>query len=113
LDIIATGGNPMNEDRIAGTAKNVGGKVEEGLGRVAGDLKTQVEGAAQQIAGSAQDLYGQAKDTAANAAQAVRETASDAEDFIRKTIETRPYTVAAVALAIGFLIGRMGSRDQW
>jgi len=63
----------MNEDRIAGTAKNIGGKVEEGLGRVTGDLKTQVEGAAQQIAGSAQDLYGQAKDRAADAAQAVRE----------------------------------------
>ena len=24
----------MNEDRIAGTARNIGGKVEEGVGRV-------------------------------------------------------------------------------
>jgi len=103
----------MNEDRIAGTAKNIGGKVEEGLGRVTGDLKTQVEGAAQQIAGSAQDLYGQAKDRAADAAQAVREKAEDAEDFVRKSIESRPYTAAAIALAVGFLIGRMGRRDYW
>jgi len=98
LDIIATGGNPMNEDRIAGTAKNVAGQAQEGFGRVTGDVKSQVEGAARQVAG---------------AAQAVRETASDAEDFVRKTIESRPYTTAVVALAIGFLIGRMGRRDYW
>src|SRR5712671_6408143 len=100
----------MNEDRMTGTAKNIGGKLEEGLGRVTGDLKAQVEGAAQQVAGSAQELYGQAKDTAANAA---RETAETVEDFLRKSIESRPYTTAAIALGIGFLIGRMGRRDHW
>jgi hypothetical protein len=30
----------MNEDRFAGTAKNLGGRVEEGFGRTAGDVKT-------------------------------------------------------------------------
>ncbi len=30
----------MDENRISGTAKNIGGKVEEGFGRVAGDTKT-------------------------------------------------------------------------
>ena len=34
----------MNEDRIAGTARNLGGKLEEGVGRVTGDLKEQVQG---------------------------------------------------------------------
>ena len=34
----------MDEHRIAGTAKNMGGKVEEGFGRVTGDTKSQVEG---------------------------------------------------------------------
>jgi uncharacterized protein YjbJ (UPF0337 family) len=29
----------MDENRITGTAKNVGGKVEEGLGRIAGDAR--------------------------------------------------------------------------
>ena len=27
----------MDENRVTGTAKNVGGKIEEGLGRIAGD----------------------------------------------------------------------------
>jgi len=29
----------MNEDRLAGTARNLGGKAQEGLGRVTGDTK--------------------------------------------------------------------------
>jgi hypothetical protein len=35
----------------------------------------------------------------------------DAEDFVRRTIEERPYTTAFAALCIGWLIGRMGRRD--
>jgi uncharacterized protein YjbJ (UPF0337 family) len=46
----------MDENRIAGTAKNVGGKVEEGLGRVTGDAKTQARGQARQVEGDIQDL---------------------------------------------------------
>jgi uncharacterized protein YjbJ (UPF0337 family) len=101
----------MNEDRIAGTTRNLGGKVQEGFGRVTGDTKTQAEGLVNQATGAAQDLYGQAKDTAADAAQVVRRGAADAEDFVRRTIEERPYTTAVVALCIGWVIGRMGRRD--
>jgi uncharacterized protein YjbJ (UPF0337 family) len=111
LEIITTGGIPMNEDRAYGTAKNLGGKAEEGFGRLTGDIKSQVQGAAKQAEGTFQDLYGQAKDTATNATQAVRESASDAEDYLRKTIEERPYTTAAIALGLGFLIGRFAHRD--
>ena len=34
----------MNEDRISGAARNVGGKIEEGVGRLTGDAKTQIQG---------------------------------------------------------------------
>jgi uncharacterized protein YjbJ (UPF0337 family) len=98
----------MNEDRVAGTATNLGGKVQQGIGRVSGDTKSQVEGVVNQAAGAAQDLYGQAKDTASDAAQAVRKGAVDAEDYIRQLIEKRPYTVALAALCAGWLLGRMG-----
>jgi uncharacterized protein YjbJ (UPF0337 family) len=47
------------EDRIAGTARNVGGKVQEGVGRVTGDAKSQADGLVNQAAGAAQDFYGQ------------------------------------------------------
>jgi uncharacterized protein YjbJ (UPF0337 family) len=101
----------MNEDRVAGTATNLGGKVQQGIGRVTGDTKSQVEGVVNQAAGAAQDLYGQAKDTASDAAQAVRKGALDAEDYIRQLIEKRPYTVALAALCAGWLLGRIGRRD--
>ena len=101
----------MNEDRVIGTARNLGGKAQEGFGRVTGDTKSQVEGAINQAAGAAQDLYGQAKDAAADAAETVRQGAMDAEDYLRQAIEKRPYTTALVALGVGWFIGRMGRRD--
>jgi uncharacterized protein YjbJ (UPF0337 family) len=101
----------MNEDRLAGTTRNLGGKLQEGFGRVTGDTRTQVEGLVNQATGAAQDLYGQVKDTAADAAQVVRHSAADAEDFVRRTIEERPYTTAVVAFCIGLVIGWMGRRD--
>lgn len=103
----------MNEDRVIGNAKNVGGQVEEGFGRATGDVKTQLQGKARQMEGTLQDVYGQAKETAANAADAIREGASEADDFLRAAIEERPYTAAAVALAIGYLIGRFGRRANY
>ena len=101
----------MNEDRVIGTAKNLGGKAQEGFGRVTGDTKTQVEGVINQATGAAQDFYGQARDTVSDAAEVVRQGAMGAEDYVRHTIEKRPYTTAFAALCIGWLIGRMGRRD--
>jgi uncharacterized protein YjbJ (UPF0337 family) len=101
----------MNEDRIYGTAKNLGGKAEEGFGRVTGNVKSQVQGSAKQAEGARQNIYGQGKDAASSAMEAMGETASEAGDFVRDTIEQRPYTAAAVALAVGFLIGRFGRRE--
>ena len=90
----------MDEDRISGTARNLGGRVEEGVGRTTGDVKTQLQGKLDQAAGAAQDLYGQAADAA-------RDTAVNFEKWLRTTIETQPYTTAIVALGIGWLLGRM------
>src|SRR5262245_43281129 len=100
----------MNEDRVIGHAKNVGGRVEEGLGRATGDVKSQLQGKAKQVEGAAQDVYGQVKESAWDAVDAIRERASGAEHFLRTTIDERPYTAAAVALGIGYLIGRFGRR---
>ena len=72
----------MNQDRLAGTAKNLGGQLEEGFGRATGDVKTEVEGKIRQAAGAAQDLYGQARDAAGDAAKAVQERAARLRFFI-------------------------------
>jgi uncharacterized protein YjbJ (UPF0337 family) len=82
----------MDENRVEGTARNLGGKIQEGFGKVTGNARAQAEGLANQAAGAAQDLYGQAADTA-------RVTASSFEKALRHTIETQSYTSALVALA--------------
>ena len=85
----------MDENRVAGNIKNMGGKAEEGLGKAVGDTKTQVEGVYRQAEGAVQDIYGQAKDRAVSM-----------EDTLRHMIEDRPYTAVVAALGIGWLIGR-------
>jgi|HubBroStandDraft_1064217.scaffolds.fasta_scaffold847483_1 uncharacterized protein YjbJ (UPF0337 family) len=96
----------MNEDRAIGTARNATGKIQEGLGSVMGDAKTQVEGITNQITSAAQDLYGQTRDAAASAAGAARHSASSFEKAVRNAIETQPYTCALIALGIGWILGR-------
>ena len=100
----------MNEDRIEGTARNLGGKVQEAAGRLTGDAKTRVEGEVNQAAGRAQDLYGQARDAASDAVGVLEDGAETIEDAVRNFVEARPYTTAAIALGIGWLIGTMGRR---
>ena len=90
----------MDENRLEGTTRNLGGKVQEGVGRITGDTKTTAEGVMNQTAGAAQDLYGQTADVA-------RQTATTLDAWLRNTIETQPYTTAVVALGIGWLLGRL------
>ena len=89
-----------HENHLEGTARNLGGKIQEGVGRATGDTKTKAEGLMNQAAGTAQDLYGQTADAA-------RQTATTLDAWLRNSIETQPYTTAVVALGIGWLLGRM------
>jgi uncharacterized protein YjbJ (UPF0337 family) len=89
----------MDQNQLSGTAKNLGGKVQEGVGRATGDAGMQARGRMKQAEGSMQDLYGQAKESAIEGADSI-------EDSLRHYIENKPYTTAAIALAVGWLIGR-------
>src|SRR5690242_16867833 len=95
------GHSPMTDDRIAGTAKNFGGKVQEAYGAATGDRSQQVKGKFNQAEGAVQDMYGQAKDMANDAVDMAGRAAKQADDYVRNIIEERPYTVAFAALAIG------------
>lgn len=52
----------MDKNRIEGSAKNVGGKLKEGLGKATGDKKTESEGKTDQAKGKLQNAVGSAKD---------------------------------------------------
>lgn len=96
----------MDEHRATGAARKIGGSIEEAAGDVTGDTKTQVRGAMNRAQGTAENLYGQTKDAASDAAAGLRKTALSFEDTLRNTIEDRPYTAVAIALGLGWLIGR-------
>jgi hypothetical protein len=79
---------------------------------VLNQARDQTVDVADQVA--AEDLYGQARDSASQVADAAgrsmkvaRNTASSLGDVVRNTIETEPYTAVAIALGLGWLLGRM------
>lgn len=107
----------MNSDRIEGAAKDIGGRIEEAVGRVTGSEQSRAEGVARQIAGKGQNLYGQAKDGIRDAgdladaaydegSRYVRQTARSAGD----TVGTYPLVSLLLAGAVGFIAGAMFRR---
>jgi uncharacterized protein YjbJ (UPF0337 family) len=99
----------MDENRLSGTAKNLGGKIEEFAGKVTGDAKVQVEGKLKQAVGTMQNLYGQARDatseTAGDAIDAIRDQAHTLDEVLQNTVETRPYLSVTIALGVGIALG--------
>ena len=55
---------------------------------------------AGEVSDAAQDLYNQTIDIASH-------TAGSFERALRNTVEKQPYTAVAIALALGWLFGRM------
>ena len=52
----------MDEDRIDGAMKKVGGNIKEGVGKMLGDTKMETEGKAEKVEGKVQNTVGGAKD---------------------------------------------------
>lgn len=52
----------MNKDQIKGTAKDIGGKIQEKVGDVVGSSKQQVEGLENQVEGKVQKKIGDLKE---------------------------------------------------
>jgi uncharacterized protein YjbJ (UPF0337 family) len=111
----------MDKDRIAGSAKDFGGKVEGALGDIAGDAKTQAAGRAGEAAGTVQNLYGQAKDAARDATDAAvsyvkdahgnsGETFRDGSQAIAKKVQDNPLSSLLIAGGIGFALALLMSR---
>ena len=52
----------MNEDQIKGKAKDIGGKIQEGVGNAVGSSEQQAKGQANQVEGKVQEKVGDVKD---------------------------------------------------
>jgi len=66
----------IDEDRTEGSAKQMGGKLKEGAGKLFGDAKMKHEGQADQAEGKVQNAWGSAKHEAREALGS-REDSSD------------------------------------
>jgi len=54
----------IDNDRVEGSAKQAGGKIKEGLGKLTGDAKLKTDGRADQVEGKTQNAIGGIKDKA-------------------------------------------------
>lgn len=74
-------------DRVEGTVRDLGGRVQESVGKFTGDAKTQAEGLYNQAAGQAQQTVGQMSDV----------------------IKGQPIAAVVIAVGLGYLLGRLTS----
>ncbi|QPI52870.1 CsbD family protein [Massilia antarctica] len=52
----------MNEDQVKGKAKDIGGKIQEEVGKVVGSSEQQAKGLSKQVEGKVQEKLGDAKE---------------------------------------------------
>jgi uncharacterized protein YjbJ (UPF0337 family) len=106
----------MNEDRIEGAVANGLGRVEDAVGGLTGDGRTQMRGKLRQAAGRAQSAYGQVKDQAQDVLHEVRGVAGDLVDQGRERSEAlyedladivaeRPLQSLLIGLGVGVVLG--------
>jgi uncharacterized protein YjbJ (UPF0337 family) len=112
----------MDNDRIAGSAKDFAGKVERTVGDIAGDARTQASGRVRETTGTVQNLYGQAKDAARDATDAAVGYARDAyensgDNFrggsqaLAKRAHDNPLGMLLLAGGIGFALALLMTRS--
>jgi uncharacterized protein YjbJ (UPF0337 family) len=82
----------MDENEIEGTARDLGGKVQDAVGGLTGDASTQAEGKWNQAAGKAQKTFGAAADE------------------IRDNVVEKPLAALGIAAGVFFVLGYLMRR---
>ena len=83
----------VDENRIDGAVRNMGGKLQDAVGGLTGDTATQARGKANQAAGTAQNALGSAADTA-----------TEWDGTVTDTVKQRPLTALLGAVSIGYVL---------
>lgn len=102
----------VDTDRITGTARELGGKVQSAVGDLVGSRSDSVEGRLHEARGTAENLYGRAKDAVRHAADEASDYAEDAYDVGRRKLWEGhqqsvewPHASLLLAGVIGFGLG--------
>ena len=93
----------MDENRVKGSATDIGGKVKDAAGGLLGDSKMQAEGKADQASGQLQNAYGSAKDT-------LREGADTLGTQVDSMLKDRPMMALLGAVGVGYVLARLMHR---
>jgi ElaB/YqjD/DUF883 family membrane-anchored ribosome-binding protein len=70
------------------------------------DFNRAMRDAKKQVGGVASEVSDAASQVADATTTAARKTASSFEKALRNTVENQPYTAVAIALGLGWLLGR-------
>jgi uncharacterized protein YjbJ (UPF0337 family) len=104
----------MEENRLEGAAREMGGNIKNAAGDLTGDSKLQAEGTVDQVVGTAQRTYGRVKDKLASNANGAGSTIADqfgeTSAFLGDTVAERPLTALLVAGAIGYVLAMLTRR---
>jgi uncharacterized protein YjbJ (UPF0337 family) len=82
----------VDENQFEGTARDFGGKIQDAVGGLTGDVETQVKGKWNQAAGKAQKTFG------------------DAAEEIRENVSGSPLAALAIVGGIFFALGFLARR---
>ena len=83
----------MDENRIDGAARNIGGKLQDAVGGLTGDTETQARGKLNEALGTVQNTMGSAADTASDWSESLAETAKE-----------RPLLALLAAVSVGYML---------
>ena len=93
----------MDEDRIKGSATDIGGKVKDAAGGLLGDNKMQAEGKVDQVSGQLQNAYGSAKDS-------LSEGVDTLGAQVDSMLKDRPMMALLGAVGVGYVLARLMHR---
>jgi uncharacterized protein YjbJ (UPF0337 family) len=82
----------MDENRVEGVVRDIGGKLQDAAGGLTGDTATQVRGKFNQAAGQAQQVYG--------------DTLDEVTEFTKDQPLVALVTAMGVGVILGFFMGR-------
>ena len=102
----------MTDPRIEGAATGMSGRLRNGVGRLTGDTKLQLEGRFDEVKGKALDAYGRAIDkleTLSDRAPAdLREPVRTGLDFARR----KPLVTTGIIAVLAFILAGSGRRRR-
>jgi uncharacterized protein YjbJ (UPF0337 family) len=91
-------------DRIEGAAREGLGRVQDGIGGLTGDGKTQAKGKVNEAVGSLQSAYGRATERAQQALGQTRDRAETAYSDVDGYLRRQPLVGLGIGVGVGLLL---------